>query len=152
MAPDHRKDLSPAGFKDPFTLFVYLVPTGGRVLVTGPEERGALVRLGYVTEETAKDLRMLGLGTEGLDAIWWSEANLRYSIEDAFRIFQSLFRGLRAKRGILVFSFTKESAAKERNQPSWNTRTVMTLLRQTGFQLFHTFENETDFLYFCERI
>ena len=145
-------DLSPAGFKDPNSLFAYLVPTGGKVLLTSDEAKGALLRLGYTIEETRKDLRLLGLEAESLDAIWWSDANANYSIEDAFRILQSLFRALRPKQGILVFSFSKESSAKEKKIPAWNVRTVMTLLRQTGLQLFHTFENQTDHLFFCQRL
>ncbi|GEM_PF-3227819 len=150
--PMPPQDLSPAGFKDPVTLFNYLVPIGGKVLLTNEEVKSPLTRLGYAIEETKKDLRLLGLEAERLDAIWWSEANTHYSIEDAFRIFQALFRGLRPTTGVLVFSFGKEAAAKEKDQPVWNVRTVMTLLRQTGLQLFHTFENPTDHLFFCQRI
>jgi len=150
------QDLSPEGFKDPYSLFTYLVAAGGKVLLSGAyasdEAKGVLTRLGYVIEENQKDLRMLGLPPEGLDAIWWTDANATYSIEDAFRILQSLFRGLQPKSGILVFCFSKESTAKEKQQQVWNVRTVMTLLRQTGLQLFHTFENPTDHLFFCQRI
>lgn len=145
-------DIGPDGFKDPYALFTYLVSAGGKVLLTGEEARGVLTRLGYSVEEIRKDLRLLGLPAETLDAIWWTDANTAYSIEDAFRIFQSLFRGLRPKKGILVFSFSKEETAKEKQLQPWNVRTVMTLLRQTGFELFHTFENPTDHLFFCQRI
>jgi hypothetical protein len=145
-------DLSPAGFKDPNSLFSYLVPAGGKVLLTGDEAKSALIRLGYAIEETKKDLRLLGLEAESLDGIWWSDANTLYSIEDAFRILQSLFRALKPKHGILVFSFSKEEMAKEKSLQVWTVRTIMTLLRQTGLQLFHTFENPTDHLFFCQRI
>jgi hypothetical protein len=150
------QDLSPTGFKDPYSLFNYLVATGGKVLLSGAyaseESRGILIRLGYVVEETKKDLRLLGLEAETLDAIWWTDANATYSIEDAFRILQSLFRALHPKTGILVFTFSKEDTAKEKQLSVWNLRTVMTLLRQTGLQLFHTFENPTDRLLFCQRL
>lgn len=146
------KDIGPEGFKDPYALFTYLVPAGGKVLLNGEEAKGVLTRLGYAVEETKKDLRLLGLDAESLDAIWWDDANATYSIEDAFRILQSLFRGLRPKHGILVFTFSKEDEAKEKKKQIWNVRTVMTLLRQTGLQLFHTFENPTDHLFFCQRI
>ncbi|MBS1964171.1 MAG: hypothetical protein JST04_18305 [Bdellovibrionales bacterium] len=146
-------DLGPEGFKDPFALFSFLVPSGGKVIgVALPEaEREELLRLGYSFERLEKDLRMLTLPAESLDAIWWYDANTAYSIEDAYRILQTLFRGLRPKQGILVFSFSKESTAKEREHPVWNVRTVMTVLRQSGFQLFHSFENPTDQLFFCQR-
>ena len=140
-------DLGPHEMKDPMTLFGYLVPTGGRVLITGDEPRGGLIRLGYGVEETEKDLRLIRLKPEDLDAVWWVDANEKYSIEDAFRILQILFQGLRPKKGVLVFSFNKESA-----EGKWIARTVMTLLRQTGLQLIHTFENPTAHLYFCQRI
>ena len=145
-------DIGPDGFKDPYTLFTYLVPTGGKVLLNGGEAKGVLTRLGYVVSDTAKDFRMLGLEAESLDGIWWADANSTYSIEDAFRILQSLFRGLRPKKGILVFSFSKLDEAKEKKLQVWEVRTVMTLLRQTGLELFHTFENPTDHLFFCQRI
>lgn len=146
-------DLGPEGFKDPFSLFSFLVPAGGKVMgVSLPiPERTEIVRLGFSLEMMEKDLRMTTLPSEALDAIWWYDANTAYSIEDAYRILQSLFRGLRPKQGILVFSFSKEATAKEREHPVWNVRTVMTLLRQSGFQLFHSFENPTDQLFFCQR-
>jgi len=146
------KDIGPEGFKDPYALFTHLVPAGGKVLLNGEEAKGVLTRLGYTVEETQKDLRLLGIPPESLDAIWWNDANAIYSIEDAFRIFQSLFRGLKPKAGILVFTFSKEAEAKEKQKQIWGVRTVMTLLRQTGLQLFHTFENPTDHLFFCQRL
>ena len=146
------QDLGPDGLKDPFSLFSYLVPTGGRVLITGDEPRGALTRLGYALEETKKDLRLSSLEPELLDAIWWETANAKYSIEDAFRILQTLFRGLRPHQGVLVLSFTHEKQARTLEHNPWNTRTVMTVLRQSGFQLFHTFESSDAHLYFCQRI
>lgn len=133
--------------KDPFALFTFLVETGGRVLVTSDEPRGTLMRLGYDVDLHGKDLRMLGVAMETLDAIWWSKANTNYSIEDTFRILQALFKGLRPKKGILVLSFMKES----KDHP-WTVRTVMTLLRQTGFQLFHSFESTDEHLFFCQRL
>jgi hypothetical protein len=133
--------------KDPMTLFGYLVPTGGKVLITGDEPRGGLIRLGYELIETQKDLRLTRLEPEALDAVWWVDANEKYSIDDAVRILQTLFQGLRPKRGVLVFSFNKES-----QEGKWAPRTVMTLLRQTGLQLIHTFENPAAYLYFCQRI
>jgi hypothetical protein len=146
------QDIGPDGFKDPYALFTYLVEAGGKVLLNGEEAKSVLTRLGYTVEETQKDLRLLGIPPESLDAIWWTDANTQYSIEDGFRIFQSLFRGMRPKKGVLVFSFSKVETAKERKQQVWEVRTVMTLLRQTGLQLFHTFENPTDHLFFCQRI
>lgn len=140
-------DLGPAGIKDPFTLFSYLVETGGRVLVTSEEPRATLIRLGYDVNLHGKDLRMLGVTTETLDAIWWAKANEHYSIEDTFRILQALFKGLKPKKGILALSFLKES----KDHP-WSVRTVMTLLRQTGFQLFHSFEATDEHLFFCQRV
>lgn len=140
-------DLGPAGIKDPFALFSYLVETGGRVLVTSDETQGNLIRLGYQVEVHVKDLRLLGVPTESLDAIWWSKANSTYSIEDTFRILQAQFKGLKPKKGILALSFLKES----KDNP-WSVRTVMTLLRQTGFQLFHSFESTNEHLFFCQRL
>jgi hypothetical protein len=140
-------DIGPNGLKDPISLFTYLVETGGKVLITSEEAKGTLLRLGYEVEETKKDLRMLGAALESLDAIWWMRANAAYSIEDLFRILQTLFKSLRPKKGFLVFSFVKTSA----DYP-WEMRTVMTLLRQTGFQLFHSFESTEEHLLFCQRI
>lgn len=144
MAPT---DLSPEGIKDPLTLFSYLVETGGSVLTTSETGNGSLVRLGYKVDVVKKDLRMLGLPSETLDSFWWSNADASYSIEDAFRILQILFKGLRPKKGILVLSFQK--LGKEN---PWSSRTVMTVLRQAGFQLFHTFENAEEHLFFCQRL
>jgi hypothetical protein len=140
-------DIGPAGLKDPLSLFTYLVETGGKVLVTAEEARAPLLRFGYEVETTAKDLRMLGVPAESLDAIWWMRANGGYSIEDLFRILQSLFKSLRPKKGFLVFSYFKSS----KDYP-WEMRTVMTLLRQTGFQLFHSFESTEEHLLFCQRV
>ncbi len=140
-------DLGPAAFKDPFALFSYLVETGGRVLVTSTEPQPTLIRLGYAVEILEKDLRLLGVPIESLDAIWWSRANEKYSIEDTFRILQAQFKGLKPKKGILALSFLKVSA----DNP-WSVRTVMTLLRQTGFQLFHSFESPDEHLFFCQRV
>ena len=140
-------DLGPQGLQDPYTLFSTLVQVGGKVLITSEEHRAHLSRLGYGIETHGKDLRMMGGAVESLDAIWWTRANESYSIEDAFRIFQSLFRALKPKQGILAVSFLKSSA----DHP-WKNRTVMTLLRQTGFLLFHTLENPEEHLYFCQRL
>jgi hypothetical protein len=140
-------DIGPDGLKDPVSLFTYLVGTGGKVLITSEEAKGTLLRLGYEVEETKKDLRMLGAPLESLDAIWWTRANTAYSIEDLFRILQTLFKSLRPKKGFLVFSYMKTSA----DYP-WEMRTVMTLLRQTGFQLVHSFESTEEHLLFCQRI
>lgn len=140
-------DLGPAGIKDPFALFSYLVETGGRVIVTSDEPMGTLIRLGYQVDINTKDLRLLGVTAESLDAIWWSKANVTYSIEDTFRILQALFKGLKPKKGILALSFLKVS----KDNP-WSVRTVMTLLRQTGFQLFHSFESADEHLFFCQRL
>lgn len=145
-------DLGPTGIKDPYALFTYLVPTGGKVFVTADENRGALLRLGFLLEENRKDLRLLGLEAEALDAIWWGEANSKYSIEDAFRILQSFFRGLRPKKGVLVVHFSLEKQARTLEHQPWNARTVMTLLRQSGFQLFHTLESPQGHLYFSQRL
>ncbi len=140
-------DLGPQGLQDPYALFSTLVQVGGKVLITSEDHRDALLRLGYGIEKPVRDLRMMGGAPETLDAIWWSRANENYSIEDAFRIFQSLFRALKPKQGILAVSFLRTSA----DHP-WNTRTVMTLLRQSGFLLFHTLENPQEHLYFGQRI
>lgn len=140
-------DIGPDGLRDPWTLFGYLVPAGGKVLVTGDDSRAILAKLGFDVAAAARDLRMLGAGSESLDAIWWAHADAQYSIEDAFRILQSFFKALRPKKGILVISFSKEN----RENP-WPVRTVMTLLRQSGFQLFHAFESTEQHLYFCQRI
>jgi hypothetical protein len=144
MAPG---DIGPGGLRDPWTLFHELVPPGGKVLVTGEDSRGTLVRLGFDVEKPGQDLRMLGTPAEAFDAIWWSQANAHYSVEDAFRILQTFFRALRPKKGILVLSFSKES-----KEHPWEPRTVMTLLRQCGLQHFHGFENAEAHLYFCQRI
>lgn len=129
------------------TLFTYLVETGSHVLTTSETGNGALIRMGYSVDVVKKDLRMLGVPAESLDAFWWSTANADYSIEDTFRVLQTLFKGLKPKKGILVLSFLKVS---EKNP--WAVRTVMTLFRQTGFQLFHSFENADEHLFFCQRI
>ncbi len=144
MSPD---DLGPAGIKDPLALFSYLVETGGRALVTSEDSFAMLTRMGYATELHTKDLRMLGVSTESLDAIWWTKANDTYSIEDTFRILQSIFKGLKPKKGILALSFLKAGKGNP-----WSVRTVMTLLRQTGFQLFHSFESTDEHLFFCQRL
>jgi hypothetical protein len=145
-------DLGPEGLENPFTLFAYLVPTGGKVLLSGTEAKSALIRLGYLVDETEKDLRLLSVPPESLDAIWWDDANTKYSVEDAFRVFQTFFRGLRPKKGVLVFSFSLEKQAITNKHHAWNTRTVMTLLRQSGLELVHTFESKTGHLYFCQRL
>lgn len=147
MAAMPPSDLGPQGLQDPYALFSTLVQVGGKVLITSDEHRGTLLRLGYGIENPVRDLRMMGGAAESLDAIWWSRANENYSIEDAFRIFQSLFRALKPKQGIIAVSFLRTSP----DHP-WNPRTVMTLLRQTGFLLFHTLENPQEHLYFGQRI
>lgn len=146
-------DLGPTGTQDPFQLFTYLVETGGRILVTSDQGNGPFIRFGYEVEVYQKDLRMLGTAKESLDAIWWSSANQKYSIEDTFRVLQSMFKTLKPKKGVLALSFVKDSfLEKESLENQWNIRTVMTLLRQTGFQLFHTFENKEEHLYFAQRV
>lgn len=140
-------DIGPSTMKDPLSLFGYLVEKGGKVLLTTEELRETLSGLGYSIEEERKDLRLMGGQIESIDAVWWARANEKYSIEDLFRILQSVFRVLKPKKGILVLSFLKQSKENE-----WVVRTVMTLLRQTGFQLFHSFESDDEYLYFCQRI
>ncbi len=133
--------------QDPIRLFTSLVRTGDRVLVSSSETHDALVRFGYEIEHYANDLRILGGAAETLDSAWWTGANTLYSIDDAFRIFQSFFRRLKPKRGILVFSFAKANL----NHP-WESEAVMLLLRQTGFHLSHSLESPDEHLYFCRRI
>jgi hypothetical protein len=133
--------------KDPFSLFIYLVETGGKVLVTSNEGNGPFIRHGYEVDLFLKDLRMLSRPVESLDAVWWSQAEESYSIEDAFRILQIFFRSLKPKKGILALSF---SMADKKN--GWNERTLLTLFRQSGFQFFQSFANGTERLYFAQRL
>lgn len=90
-----------------------------------------------------KDLRLVSLGQENRDGIWWENASARYALEDNQRILALLFQALRPKTGILAISF---------EEPPWTMNALDSQMKQSGFRILKVLKSDPRCFLLARRI
>lgn len=139
----------------PETGFCDALPSGSRIYYIGNEDpltSGRFIRAGHSVQfhEKNRDLRLLSLPESSIDGIWWSEASQTFTLEDAHRVLNTFFRGLKPG-GLLAFSFLKQESPDLVSR-AWKPFALQSLLRQTGYLLLAPYEQGSRGLYLCRRL
>ncbi len=150
-------EIIPSHFSDqtsPESWFSDSLPRGSCIYYIGnedPQTSGRFLRAGHSVKfhDMNRDLRLMSLTEASLDAIWWNDASRFFTLEDAHRILNTFFRGLRPG-GLLAMSFLKDEKLAKRSH-IWKVTALQSLLRQSGYSLLAPYEQNSFALYLCRR-
>ena len=159
LAVSGEMDLSTQpSIQSPDELILSQLKPGSHVLFCGDPEldfSGKLIRLGHSVSQILnqnRELLLITLPLETLDLVWWKNANRQYTLEDAHRVINLLFKGLKPKTGKLVLIFLNQQDPQFQEFKIWKPLALQSLLRQSGFIFESSFENASFSLYVCKRI